>query len=440
LSKSSKTLFVICAVLSIPILVSAGEVTTLGGELRIRPEFRDNTDFNSNADDRLSFIGERMRLRYSGRPAEGIKGLVELQHTMLWGTTYQTTRSNDLPGVDFHQAFLSLERISETPLTISIGRQELSYGEERLIGPNDWSNYSRAFDALKIQWDKEKYSIDAFGTMIFERSEKIIIKDSTPVVIPSDSYGADTTFSGLYGSFKAIKNQLYEGYVLYLRDGLKKSGEGGTVEKRSLDIVTAGLRATGAVASFDLTGEFAYQFGKNYADNHQAYAGYARVGYTFEMPRMQPRLAVELIYASGDRQLGDGKSGEFIDLFPSNHAKYGAMDYFGWRNLCASHLNASAFAIENLKIAVDYFYFMLPQKSGYWKDADGNEMIPLSPLYAAEDNIFAGHEVDLKLTYIYRTLGIEGGYSIFLPGSYVKNFQGQADPSHWAYLQTRLSF
>jgi len=40
----------------------------------------------------------------------------------------------------------------EFPVSLKVGRQELSYGEERLVGAFAWNNIGRVFDAVKVRW------------------------------------------------------------------------------------------------------------------------------------------------------------------------------------------------------------------------------------------------------------------------------------------------
>ena len=43
------------------------------------------------------------------------------------------------------------------PLTLKVGRQILSYGDERLIGAFDWNNFGRTFDAVKLPWEAKTW-------------------------------------------------------------------------------------------------------------------------------------------------------------------------------------------------------------------------------------------------------------------------------------------
>ena len=80
------------------------------------------------------------------------------------------------------------------PLSLKIGRQEMTYGDQRFIGLTDWSNTGRSFDAARLRYQAGKKSwINLF---------------TARVVIPRDDYFNESNeadqFSGLYASSQEI--------------------------------------------------------------------------------------------------------------------------------------------------------------------------------------------------------------------------------------------
>ncbi|MGL1386193.1 alginate export family protein, partial [Vibrio parahaemolyticus] len=43
------------------------------------------------------------------------------------------------------------------------GRQELIYGEERLVGASNWGNVGRSFDAARLSYMTKSARLDWFG-------------------------------------------------------------------------------------------------------------------------------------------------------------------------------------------------------------------------------------------------------------------------------------
>src|SRR6266850_3464545 len=68
----------------------------------------------------------------------------------------------DLDTADLHQAFVQIGNPKLFPLVAKVGRQELIYGDERLIGQSDWTNVRRTFDAAKLRYEVEGFWVDAF--------------------------------------------------------------------------------------------------------------------------------------------------------------------------------------------------------------------------------------------------------------------------------------
>src|SRR5688572_16444899 len=73
----------VCGML-LSVSVARAEVQ-FSGELRLRPEFFDNADFNKKTKDTQSFTGSRLRVTGSGLAAENIAVKVTLQDTRNWG-------------------------------------------------------------------------------------------------------------------------------------------------------------------------------------------------------------------------------------------------------------------------------------------------------------------------------------------------------------------
>ena len=75
--------------------------------------------------------------------------------TMLYAKGIFLNRSFDELNVkepdlvsDVHQAYVRVGGAREFPLSLKLGRQEMSYGDERLIGAFDWNNIGRVFDGV----------------------------------------------------------------------------------------------------------------------------------------------------------------------------------------------------------------------------------------------------------------------------------------------------
>src|SRR5262249_20146038 len=153
---------------------------------RIRFEARENTfDFNDQVtalnDD--IFVLNRFRLGLAFKPTDWLKFYVQGQDAHEWFSD----RPN-IPGAlgaegddnfDLRQAYV---QIGSKNVNGTVGRQVFLYGDERLIGPGEWTNFTRTFDAAKFHYEQPKFWVDLFA--------------ATPVYIFRDSFDQSDLFNG----------------------------------------------------------------------------------------------------------------------------------------------------------------------------------------------------------------------------------------------------
>jgi hypothetical protein len=86
----------------------------------------------------------RTRLNLSFRPSEDVTGFVQVQDARLFGggdpAAGRGTLDGRAPALDLHQAYFAVTHLLGAPLRLKVGRQELAYGNQRLIGSVGWSN------------------------------------------------------------------------------------------------------------------------------------------------------------------------------------------------------------------------------------------------------------------------------------------------------------
>ena len=70
-------------------------------------------------------------------------------------------------GFDLRQAYAQIGG-DNSPVTVTVGRQLLAYGDQRLVGALDWANTSRAFDAVKLQLRGNSFKVDVFSAQVVQ--------------------------------------------------------------------------------------------------------------------------------------------------------------------------------------------------------------------------------------------------------------------------------
>lgn len=417
------------------------QVVTIGGEVRERYEFRDNTDFNADATDTLSFIASRIRLHLNYEVTSDIVAFIQIQDARLFGGEVSTVSNDNL--LDLHQGYVTVKNLGTASLTV--GRQEMFFGDHRLVGHFGWNNIGRSFDGLRVAYVATPLRVDFWGVSTKTYGTNT---GASPTFAPSNREAQQ--FYGVYGSVKTGV-AVMEPYLMYLRDTGNATptlitAPAATGQSRT----TLGLRVDGKAAneSIDFTGEAAYQTGTMEArtvgvttspeSDISAYAMVLKAGYTVPVA-MKPRIGIEYDRASGDQDRTDDQFETFENLFPTNHPLYGFMDLMGWRNMQDMRLSVSVKPSVSSGVSLDYHRFSLVEKDDNWYAASGAVFRP-TPAGNTESDL--GQEIDLVVyAMVKEKLRIEGGYGRFMPGDYVDvNFPTATDASDWFYLQVGTSF
>lgn len=405
---------------------SATDVT-FSGQYRVRGEYRENAvDFNDDAADTAASMTQRVRLTANAEAAEDTTVKITLQDTRTFGQNGPGSLLTDTTGtagpdtfpnntLDLHEAYLNVEKIFGSPIDFRIGRQELAYGDERLIGAFNWNNNGRAFDGTKFSYKQDGINVDLFHMTIANDA--------------SAATNDDTRLTGVYATLgQLIPNNTLDLYAI------NQNGNNST----SLNFYTVGVRVKGAAAGLDYTLEVPYQFGEvtttgsttfgaNAGDyDLSAWALAAKVGYTIPGAPMNIRIGAEYNYATGDDNANDGDIDTFQVLYPTNHAHFGIGDFTPatnqWSNIQAWSVNASADITEKIRLYVAYWSYSLAEENA-----------------AGDDDL--GSEIDLIASYKYsNNVSLEAGVSRFMPDDATVGSGNPDDAADWAYLQITANF
>ena len=401
------------------------EKIKVSGELRTRFEGRAKFSPAYPADTEHALTLARTRLTIEARPAPNMRAVIQLQDSRVWGEEPSTAAN--LQNVDLHQGYFVWEKIGGSNFALKLGRQELSYGDERLIGAFGWSNVGRSFDAIKLSYRGKGFFVDGFTATTRETS----------------ALEQDSSFSGVYAGFKSFPFGKLEGYALVkLDDREAYAGELDPTAFGTLSVQTFGVRAVGpgGKSPFSYGAELAFQTGDFGDDAHEAWAAHLRAAYKLPASfRLQIRA--EYNFASGDDNPTDGSHGTFDNLFPTNHSKYGYIDFIGWRNLKNLRIGATARAGAGHTISFDYHFFWTATSNDDVYRASGAVLLPV-PAGVTEDEI--GQEIDLTWRFSpSKGLGFLAGYSHFFAGGLfdVASTPGaEIVDADFAYFQATFKF
>jgi hypothetical protein len=437
----------------------------IGGSVRLRYEIKEGagftasgsgTDFRRNLaagqDNINSYFMDRVRARigYSDK----------WWGVMVEGRSSSTTGDDRNPNaesdgiVDLHQAYVTLGNPKESPISLKVGRQELSYGEERLIGAFDWNNIGRVFDAAKATWKTANFSADFF-------TSRVVLPNDNHFNMPNDY----DYFSGVYATTKVIPKNTTEVYFLSRNVSAGSLKEITTTTPTGSagprDIYSLGFRMKsnpGEFGPWDYCVEAIGQFG-HYNDSvatgptkslqQQAYAFILQGGYTWKDAPGKPRLGLEYSHASGDSNPGDNKHETFENLFPTNHKFYGYMDLVSLQNIHDVRLVYSMKPTTKTSVSLEGHAFWLADTHDSFYNVAGARRggtgATTGSTYGINSNYgsYVGSELDLIGGYTpTKYLAIEAGYGHFFRGDYIRESLSKVGTrdADWVYIQTRITF
>lgn len=390
---------------------------SLSGEARFRPEWRDDADLDEAVDDDRREGLMRLRLAVSVSIREDTRIFVQAQDSRAAGE--ETSTASNEKNLDLHQGYLEIRKTGIEGLAVTLGRQELRYGDDRMIGAFGWNNVGRSFDGVKLRYHSDPVTVDALLARITSRV-------SAGATSGSDLYG-------LYAQRAHRDGVEHEAYWLAYADSLAAPGEAGPPGDTRVHAL--GLRIKDRWGRLDLTAEAAVERGQLHGDDLSALAAAVQAGLTWG-ERAKVRIFAGYDHATGDGDPTDGKQGEFFNFFPTNHPHYGYADYEGWRNIESPWAGVSLGSGRHFW-QIKGHRFALESARGPWKDA-GGAVLGFDPGGASGTNV--GTEVDLtwRLQWREKTV-IEAGYSRLEPGRFARLTRGD-DPSDWAYLMLTVGF
>lgn len=359
--------------------------------------------------------------------------------------------------MDVHQAFVLWGNHKEFPVSVKAGRQELFYGDQRLVGHLRWNNNARTFDTLKVRWQNRLFGVDIFtGGLVYNDHHNL-----------NRSHLGKDTFSGAYFNFPTLSAKaVVESYLLarnVTADIANVDFSGVSAPFRlpaKQDLYTAGLRVRskpGAYGPWDYGFELMHQFGNRATTapaatpaavraaarlDQDAYGAVLQGGYTWTDHAWQPRLALLYSYASGDRNGGDAKSQTFQNLFATTHLHYGYMDFNSLQNLHDLRITYAFKPAANLSFGLEGHLQALATSADFWYNVGG--VFRNVGGYATRGNSNTlGQELDLVASWNpIPSTQIEIAVSRYFRGSYIKQSladNGGSKDANYVYVQFTLN-
>ncbi|WOD43119.1 alginate export family protein [Hwangdonia lutea] len=384
---------------------------TLDGEFRPRTEYRHG--FGSiipDADDAGFGISTRIRLN-AGYQVDAYKFYVSLQDVMVWGENRQI-----LP-YDQNNSFAVFQAWAEINLgegfSTKIGRQVLSYDDQRIMGGLDWAQQGRNHDAALIKYKKGKFLAD-FG-LAFNQDY------SHPTGFVSTGTGYNTTgfFSYKTMQYLYLKQAWdnFSGSLLVLNNGFQKFDTNNNPDGVN-SIQTLGTHLNYNKGRFGVATNAFLQMGDN-VDG----AYLLGLDFTYKASdKVTLGAGLELI-SGNDAATPDTEA--FFPLYGTNHKFNGFMDYFFVGN------HANNIGLFDVHVSAN---FILSETSG---------LLVKVLNFSGEQDLSSGEnalgtEVDLVFSKAFKGYALKLGYSQMFASDGMYELKGVAenaasDMQNWAW-------
>ena len=395
-----------------PSAPAAPKTLQVRGEFRERIEGFDGAGFNDTRQD-LYYLS-RVRFNASVTPTRLLSLQAQVQDARVARKTVGPTGAPFKAPFDLRTAFADIGT-AQTAVAVRVGRQELAFGEQRLVGHVSWLNAARTFDAAKLTVRMPAFSVDAFGASV------VRIMDGA-----FDRSGAGNRFAGVYATApKLIPLGSVEPYVFWRRDVNLRS-EAATVG--NLTQATIGVRLAGRLpARLDYGVEMAIQRGSLGSDDVEAWAGHWQLRETLPGPGAV-RLVGEYNYASGDEDPADGVRGTFDQLYPTPHDKHGLADQIGWKNIHHLRAGLELTPRKGWPVTTNYHsWWLAERRDGVYTAGSA----PLARVVTGAAERHVGQEIDVQMTRaLTPRLQLAAGYAHIFTGAFLKQATPGASYSH----------
>ena len=288
---------------------------SIDADVRARFEYRHgfNNLFQNDVDPGV-FVNQRTRLNI-GYKAEKLQLFIALQDVSTWGDTRQILAVDGNDSFSLFQAWAQLQ-FNENWST-KLGRQVISYDDQRIFGGLDWAMQGRFHDAIIVKYKKDSFMLDVGGAFSQEQPKN----EGTVFNIE----GFFTYKSMQYVYLKKIWDKSSASF-LFLNTGFQNfTGVDNDVADGVSYRQTAGSYFKFPIKKVNIAGSAYYQFGKANANTDLAAYQISLEG-SYKTNKVLYGLGFEML--SGTDQEGDSKNKSFFPLYGTNHKFNGFMDYF----------------------------------------------------------------------------------------------------------------
>ena len=385
-------------------------------------------------DRQLSFTSQRAettlasitRVRVDADLTDNVVATVRLLNERYWGEYYATAAySSGQDNIDLDLAYVTLKEFLYSPLTLTVGRQEIHFGNDMIVGASSTNNLTssasqffgtidkdlsvrKSFDAIRATLNYDPLVLD-FVVAQITKDAQLNNNGASQTALNADD---QDTLVGVNANYTLNKTTMIEAYFWQRRmtENDKTPGMSALDYKKDITNVPGARIVAKPIDNLTLQLEGAFQFGTAVntlvTQNRKAFAVEAAATYDLknckEIGRYKPTVTALYAYFSGDKingSTGTTKTTHAWDPMYENQ-KFGDIANAIFLQSDASILggNITIKPMDDVALKAEYYAFWLADDiangAAITNVATGEPML-------MTDNKFLGQEVDLSATYDY---------------------------------------
>lgn len=375
---------------------------SVGGEVRYQYFYFKNENWGDAPYDKDGFVLTRYLFHTDIHRGERFRVFAQLQSSLINGKTLSSpVQQNEL---EMHQAFVDYNaRIAKGSWVLRAGRQELSYGSQRLVSVRELPNNRQSFDGLRSYWKDDHNQLDLLYTNYVGAKKGIF----------NDGVSGNVKLWGIYLTryqIPLLRN--IDLYYLGLRRRWAAFDDGNGSELRH----SIGSRIWSNKQDFQYDLEAVYQWGSFAQKRIRAWTASVNLSYRFSELALKPQVGVKTEIISGDKQYSDDRLNTFNPLFPRG-AYFGLAALLGPSNLMDFHPYLELYITNKLQWQADYDMFW--RKSGQDGVYGPNVTLIYSGVGATAKHI--GQQLGSTIIYASsQFLNMRAEFTWFNTGAYLK--------------------
>lgn len=386
---------------------------TISAEYRPRFEVRDGyKQLQEKGSIPTILISQRTRLSFCYKD-ENLFIKFTPQDVRIWGDEQLASSTGvfgDASSLDMFEAFAEIKLAKAWK--ISIGRQQLVYDNERLLGKRNWNQNGIAYDAILLKYHGKLWNLD-IGSTWNTLNENLTENLYLPTRIKT------MNFLWVNRSF----NKKLTFSFMHMATGVTETDSTNKLQFRQ----TSGIYGSLKKGKLNSIANFYYQYGKN-INGKNISAFLFDIDISYQTASLKPGIGIS--YLSGNNEIG-GETDKLFDVFYGlRHRLFGEMDYF-----TNFPKDTKEGGLNDMYIYLHYDFsnkINLNNTFHYFRLAQTNQNTP----QAKE----LGYENDLIFNYSFYDWGsLRIGYIFFLPDDNLKVLKGINDNKFSQFIYAQLT-